>query len=185
MVSDRWCILRMAGASTMSVAQSLSDAGFEVWTPIETQRRRAPRSKALKDIVLPIMPGIVFANAVRLDDLIAMSRSPALTYKRWNSETKRMEMHGCPHFSVFRYDGRFPLIADRQLDALRQAEQRGRPRSLGPVVEVGDVVRHPAGILGGLKGVVTSTRRRTAMVMFGSLEIEIEMHELLPAKITA
>lgn len=184
-VIDRWCILRMSSGSTLQVARSLAEAGYQVWTPVETLKRRAPRSKVTREVTLPIMPGIVFAEAGRVQDLAALSHAPSLTYLRWNSETKRMEMHGCPYFSLFKYDGRYPLVADRHLDPLRQAEHRGRPRSQGPLLAVGDAVRHPAGMLGGLVGVVIKAHRKKAVVLFGSLEVEIEMSDLLPVKTAA
>ena len=184
-MTNRWCILRTAGSNTLSVARSLDESGFSVWTPVETQRRRAPRSKDVREVVMPLLPGMLFADASRLHELLTLSRSPALTSKRWNSETKRMETHGCPHFSLFRYDGRFPVVADRQLDALRQAERRGRSKAEGPLVKVGDEVPHPAGMLGGLTGVVIRAKRHKAIVAFGTLEMEIEMHDLLPAKSAA
>ncbi|KKW92260.1 hypothetical protein YP76_10030 [Sphingobium chungbukense] len=184
-MNDRWCILRMSGAATLPVATALTETGYRVWTPVELQKRRRPRSKATKEVTLPLMPGIIFAADDRLHDLVTMSRSPSLTYQRWNPETERMEIRGCPYFSVFRYQGKYPRIADRTLDPLRQAEQRGRFRAKLPTFKPGDNVRHPVGMLGGLTGVVLKVKRRKAVVMFGSLDLEVEICDLLPAKTAA
>ena len=40
-------------------------------------------------------------------------------------------------------------------------------------------------MLGGLTGVVIRAKRHKAIVAFGTLEMEIEMHDLLPAKSAA
>lgn len=187
--TSNWCILRTAGQSTLSVAASLAEAGFATWSPVETQKRRAPRSKAVRDVLVPITPGIVFAKADRLHDLVALARSPALTCQRWNAETKRMETRGCPAFSVFRHDGRFARVADRLLDPLRQAEQRAKPRSSAPVFGDGDQVRIPMSAFGGLVGIVESARRRTAMVRVrattGEMLIAVDMCDLLSAQSAA
>jgi hypothetical protein len=178
----RWCILRTSGGNTLPVARSLTAAGFGIWTPVETQKRQKPRSRVMTEITLPIIPGIIFARDDRLHELVTMARAPALTYLAWNPDRKRMERHGCPHFSVFRYQGKYPRIADRYLDPLRQAEQRGRPRSIVPALNRGDTVRHPSNMLGGLIGIVQKTKGRYAAVLFGSLEMDIEMCDLMPVE---
>jgi hypothetical protein len=180
-----WCILRMSAGSTLLVADALRETGHDVWTPTEMQKRRIGRRREVQEISLPITPGIVFARAERLHDLLALSRSPAATYQRWNGETKRMEIRGCPHFSVFRHQGKVPMVADRSLDPLRQFERRARPRDLVPSYKAGDEVRSPALIFGGMIGVVQSSHRRHAVVRFGSLEVKVEMCDLLPLRAAA
>ncbi|CCW20176.1 hypothetical protein EBBID32_45470 [Sphingobium indicum BiD32] len=185
----RWCILRMSGGNTLPVARSLGEAGFDVWTPVEVQKRRVGRDRLVREISLPITPGIVFARDDRLDDLIVMMRAPTPTFLAWNPTTRRMELHGCPYFSVFRHQGKFPRIADRQLDPLRQAERRMRPRSKEATVHAGDEVRIPSSAFGGLIGVVDKTKGRFAMVRItaaiGEMMVEVEMCDLIASKTAA
>jgi preprotein translocase subunit YajC len=167
------------------VARSLTEAGFDVWTPVEVQKRRVGREREVKETTLPITPGIVFAREDCLHDLLTLARSPVLTYLAWNPERKRMERHGCPHFSVFRHLGQYPRVADRSLDPLRQAEQRLRPREQGPLLNIGDEVRIPSSAFGGLVGIVKKVQRRVAMVRVkattGEMLIKVEMCDLLAA----
>src|SRR3546814_7537722 len=72
----RWCILRMSGGNTLPVAAALADAGFDVWTPVEVQKRRVGRKREPIGISVPITPGIVFARDSQVPDLVTLSRSP-------------------------------------------------------------------------------------------------------------
>lgn len=138
---------------------------------------------------MPITPGIVFVRDESLNELLAFARSPTPTFLRWSSERKRMERHGCPHFSVFRHAGQYPRVADRHLDPLRQAENRSRPRETAVTYDPGDEVRIPASAFGGLVGVVEKIKRRFAMVRVrattGEMLVEVEMCDLLPIKTAA
>ncbi|KMS64143.1 hypothetical protein V475_20385 [Sphingobium baderi LL03] len=187
--NDRWCILRMSGISTIPVATALTDAGFTVWTPTVTEECRVGKARERRERSVSLTPGIVFAKDDRLHDLAVMARSPALTFQRWNPETKRMERKGCPPFAVFRYQGQFPRINDRHLDPLRQAEQRAQPRDRGPHFNAGDEVRIPSAAFGGLSCVVDEVQSRFAVVRLsgsmGEMRIRVEMCDLLPAKTAA
>jgi hypothetical protein len=106
-IGARWCILRTAGRSTLSLVSSLLSAGFDVWSPrLIVSHRRGPARRRVESEA-PILATFVFARADRTRDLadaIAMQNSPH------------------PAFSIFRYYGRIPLIADHSIDHLRQAE---------------------------------------------------------------
>lgn len=187
--ATNWCILRTSGMGTLAVAQSLDAAGFPAWTPSEIRRRRVGRDRVMKETAHPITPGIVFAAYDRIPELIAFARKPALVYRQWNSEAKRMEVHGCPTFSVFRHAGRFPRIIDRHLDPLRQAEQRAQPRELAIVYSEGDAVRIPSAAFGGLSCTVMEVSGRHAVVCLsgpaGDMKIKVDMADILPAKTAA
>ena len=186
-MSAAWCILRMSSGNTLPVATALADAGFEVWTPVETVKRRVGRKREVRETTLPITPGIVFARDDRLQDLVAMCRAPALTYRKWSAERKRMEMHGCPSFSVFRHGGRFTRVADRHLDPLRIAEQQAAPRDKVPAYVAGDEVRHSGAGFDGLIGIVQQNRRQYALVMFPGFVVPVKVlaSRLLAAKAAA
>ena len=129
----------------------------------------------------------MFARGAQLHDLIALSRSPSLTYQVWNSELRHMERRGCPYFSVFRYQGQYPCVTDRALDPLRQAEQRAAPRSKTPSFVDGQAVRCPEAGFDGLVGKVQSSKGRHALVVFPgfSIPIQIDTARLLPSKSAA
>lgn len=189
MVMDRWCILRMSGSNTITVASALRKAGFEAWTPIMVEKRRVGRDRAIREVSIPITPGIVFVRSEGLGELLAFARSPTPTFLRWSSERKRMERHGCPHFSVFRHAGQYPRILDRHLDPLRQAECRSKPKAGAPTFVVGDEVRIPSSAFGGLVGLVERADGQHAQVRFkamtGELMIRVEMRDLLPMQSAA
>jgi hypothetical protein len=155
-----WFILRTSGRNTIPLAASLDMAGFEVWTPVIFERRRVPRKPDRVKIKVPLMPTFVFARASQIAGLLAESFNPT-----------------SPHadFSVFRYLGRIPLIADRDIEPLRAEERRisapDTKRSFSP----GDVVRMGQGGFAGMYGVVQqSNTRQTALCFGGRLTIKID-----------
>ncbi len=106
----RWCILRMSGGKTLAVASSLIAAGFDVWTPAETLRRkqRGPRGTFRQiDVDVPILPTFVFAREYELDALAAITR-----------------LVNSPHpaFSIFTHCGRVPTVGDRSVAGLQEEE---------------------------------------------------------------
>lgn len=161
-----WCILRTAPSRTLPLATALDAAGFRAWTPQETIVRCMPRSKAKKKISLPMMPMIVFADYEQLPIFHAISRMPVPKHDVWHEEQQRLVSHSLPSFSVFRHLDYYPRIADRSLDALRMAEQRGRPRTAPRVFQRGDAVRYADAGFEGLVGVVQSMKGRWTIVEF-------------------
>ena len=186
-MSDRWCILRMSGGNTLPVANALTEAGFDVWTPVVVEKKRTGSSRKPVERPVPLIPTIVFAQADRLHDLIVMSRSPALTHRRFNRETNRMEIRGCPHFGIFRDGGHYPLIADRQLEALRKAEFRGRSRASVHTFQPGDEVRCGQTSYGGMVGIVSTVRKHRIKVLWPEAlhEWEFEACDLIPVETVA
>lgn len=156
---NRWCILRMSGPGTMRVATSLAGAGLNVWTPVETQVRRLPRSKKTTERELPVMPTYAFAPAEHLPALLSLS----------------MAAHSAhPPFSIFRHGDHFPLIAGRSLTPLREAEDRQREaarkrqRKGAPVphFDPGTPVKVEEGAAAGMSGVVRTQKGRKVVVAF-------------------
>ena len=160
----QWCILRMSGGSTLPVAQSLAEAGFDVWTPVEVQQSRKPRSKVKVERRVPIMPTYVFARAARLADLIAIAKAPTSPH---------------PQFSVFHYAGRIPLIADRSLEPLRAAERdKTRVKDM-PVFTKGERVKLTEGGFAGMSGVVELSKGKFTLVAFPGFQVPIRISSLL------
>jgi hypothetical protein len=184
---DDWCILRMAAGSTLSVAKGLADAGYDVWTPVEQQQKRVRASRTRVKVDMPMMPSFVFARDDRLADLLALSKSPGLTYQSWDAEQRKMVTRGIPFFRVFRYLDAYPRIADRHLDPLRQAEQRRQPREKARRLMPGTKVRFPYAGFDGLVGRVEESKGRYALVCFPgfSVPIKIASDGLLPVRSAA
>ncbi|HEX7853828.1 MAG TPA: hypothetical protein VF503_09050 [Sphingobium sp.] len=173
--SSGWCILRTAGPATLTVVEALREEGYDAWTPVEVLKRRIGRKREIRETSLAITPGFAFAREDRLADLICLSRSPALTYQKWNSDTQRMETRGCPYFSVFRTNGQYARVTDRALDPLRVAEQRSRPRPKTIPFEEGTPVRCPGSGFDGLIGTVVETERRYVLVEFTGFPIPVKI----------
>jgi hypothetical protein len=113
--AQRWCILRTSGGRTLALARSLSDAGLDVWTPVQSLTKRRGRTRERVAYDAPIMPTFVFARAQHLADLERIRELPAGTH---------------PGFSIFRYLGRIPLISDLEVAGACSVEDRSRRAAL-------------------------------------------------------
>lgn len=163
--TGRWCILRTAGPRTLPLARSLAEAGFDVWTPrgwtqpakrasARPANRRTAAALAGEPVAVPIMPTFIFARADRLADLVRASRDAA-------SE------HGA--FSIFRYQGRYPLVSEADLSDLRAAEQKAdiaRRRKRTRRLVMGQRVTFDRGAFAGIEGVVEDQAGKFAIVAF-------------------
>lgn len=165
-----WIILRMAGPRTLAVAASLTQAGFEVWTPVGQTSRRRPRSKARVEQSVPVMPTYCFARAVHLHALLAEAANPATDH---------------PAFSVFRWGGRVPLISDRSLNALRVAERKRRKGKAAHTYVPGELVRVIDGPAAGMSGVVERAKGKFALVAFPGSHVPLDISTFLLVSDTA
>jgi hypothetical protein len=113
--SDRWCILRTSGGRTLALADSLTRAGFEAWSPRKTLKRAKPGVKPRLDgtrptveVDTPILPTFVFARARDLGVLAQVACADITPH---------------PAFSIFRHGGRYPEIASASVAGLQDAER--------------------------------------------------------------
>jgi hypothetical protein len=158
--AEAWCILRTAGPRTLPLVASLLEAKIEAWTPVALVRRRKPRSPAKVEVRAPMTPTFVFVREVHMPELSLLARSPISPH---------------PPFSLFRFDGRVPVIADRDIDALRSAERQAVPRRKRRTLAVGTAVRPHEGAYAGLDGVVRQSDGRYTLVAFGGwMNVQIE-----------
>lgn len=154
--AGRWCILRTSPGRTLGLLAALSAAGFDAWTPRQTQSRRRPRSKVTVELEVPIAPTFVFVRAAHVRDLAAAEAALVNPF---------------PAFSIFRHGGRIPLIADGEVDGLRQAEDRAQlqaRRKKRSAYVMGQRVRVGDGAFAGLTGVVEEGGDKFALIAFGS-----------------
>jgi transcription antitermination factor NusG len=152
-----WCILRTAPCSTLRLVQSLEEAGYEAWTPTEAVVRRARRSHPQEEQLEALMPTYVFAKFARLADLLALARSPLLSYRIWDSNKRRMVVRGHPFFRMMPGpDARFPYarVSEAQLQPLRRIADRRRPKTTSVELATGDRIRMIEGCYAGLYGTV-------------------------------
>lgn len=160
----QWIILRCSGQHTLKLANSLSAEGFDVWTPVETLRKREGPSRSRRADTLPVMPSYVFAASRHLHSLLAESEHPASQH---------------PDFSVFRHWTRIPLIADETLDPLRIAERRRTPFEKIAKFTRGEMVKLLEGGFAGLTGVVELTKGQYTLVTFPGFPMPIKISSLL------
>lgn len=166
----RWCILRTARSTTVELADALTKAGYEAWTPVEVITRRATRSRQRIDSMSAIMPTFVFADSANALELIGIASHFA---------------NDLPDFSVFRGLDRAGTITDIVLNRLRQfeedvAERRARqlPRRRAMPFTSGEEIRLNGGAFGGLVGVIDQSTDRTTYVLFGNLRVKIDTSQL-------
>jgi transcription antitermination factor NusG len=190
-----WCILRVVPRETLKLATSLAKAGFETWTPTETvkpTRRRAepwekprPLRKAAVAEPRPLVPGLVFARADRLLDLIALARFPAQTHRVWDREQRRMVLKGHPYFTLFRSGDSYSRVPDDALLPLRRSEsvRNRKPRGEVRTWKPGDRVKLVEGAYAGLHGTVVkmSKSKQTQVRFTGAIyDCEVPAWILLP-----
>jgi transcription antitermination factor NusG len=159
-LEGKWCILRTAPRSTITLARTLAEDGITVWTPTQIILRAKTRRKASVERPAPILPSFVFAAAHEAARLSLLRTLP-----------------GSRHvgFSLFRYAGRVPLIDDATLEQLRNQERSAADRyeaakrrvQIPPAFQAGQRVRVEKSAWSGLEGVVQSQAGEYAMICFG------------------
>jgi transcription antitermination factor NusG len=155
-----WFILRTAGRSTLPLASSLAEDGFEVWTPVRTMRVRVPRKNVRREVRLPMLPSYVFVRARHLNDLLDLSHME----ERPRRCGGRKPAHRS--FSIFRFLDQIQMVADASLDQLRLEERRAIPRTLGPKFVRDQIVRVGSGPFEGLRGRVERHESGYVLVIF-------------------
>lgn len=155
----KWLILRTPGRCTLPLAASLAEDGFEVWAPIEKRVVSVPRMSAKRNVVLPLMPGFVFARAVHLLHLLHLATMPTRPRR---GPGGRLAAH--ESFSVFHDQGGIPLIEDAALEPLRDAEAVAIPKQKRGEYRCGQSVRVLKGNFAGMVGVVEKSDSHTAHV---------------------
>lgn len=173
-----WCILRTSGRSTLALAESLAEDGYQVWTPVETVTKRVPRMNARRTIRQPILASYVFARAQHLVELLQLAAMPV---KPRRGAGLRKPAH--PSFSVLHAFGRIPLVADLDFTRLRELEVRRTPRKIAPYAfPLNQEVRVTGGIAQGKVGlVIRSTPAKTKILCTGDKQM-IEIPTMLLEK---
>jgi hypothetical protein len=72
-----WLILRTSSRHTMSLAKSLADDGYEVWTPVEHFIKSLP-GNVKRPVTQAMFAGYVFARASHLlDEALRLTPIPS------------------------------------------------------------------------------------------------------------
>jgi hypothetical protein len=171
-----WIILRTAGRSTLVLAASLAEDGFDVWTPAKTQTISMKR-----EVRLPMLPSFVFAKAHQLTDLIDLS-GMAFKPRRRPAPGEERDRPAHRDFSVFRYLGTIPMISDHHLDPLRLKEREAIPRKGLPSFNRGQLVRVNSGAFQGLFGRVERCKSGFALVIFTDWKRPVKIPTFLLAE---
>lgn len=171
-----WCILRCAASRTLSLASALVEAGYQAWTPVETVVARCNKTRSKDERKQPITPTFVFADYDQLSDLRRLVASPSQCFQVWDPEQRRMVTRGIPYFSLFRFDSRYPAIADRALEPLRRFERQRLPRIEPTVFEAGQKVELNGSGFDGLTGVIEGVRGRSVLVSLPGWPIAVEVN---------
>lgn len=164
-----WCILRCSGTSTLRLADSLTDAGLEAWTPVTREIRRPTGQRTREEVAVPLMSGYVFARSTHLHALLALSRSPVPQYQVWDSDQRRMVTKGHPWFRLF---SAVRFVPDRELEPLRRLERKPRPQRIERTFAIGERVRTDEAGFIGLTGTVTGVNGKIVTVAFGTWRLE-------------
>lgn len=167
-----WIILRTSGRHTLRLAETLTEDGYEAWTPVETRVFHVPRMNSKRTARLPIMPSYVFARAGNLIDLIQLAGMKPIPRRSSCRPVDRSEEWRPFHadFSVMHYHDRIPAIADAQLQSLRQLEAKKTPRQRSKPLPQGMSVRVKieGGSFAGMKGRVERSNGGYTLVFFDS-----------------
>jgi transcription antitermination factor NusG len=167
-----WCILLSSNGKTLELAASLTEDSYEAWAPVTREVTRTTEQRTREEVAVPLMPGgYVFARADRLADLLALSHSPSLQYRVWDTDLRKMVTKGHPYFRVFR-SGNHRLIPDQELEPLRRLERKPRAKRVERTFAVGDSVRTDDGGFAGLTGIVVSVKGKRIAVAFPKWGIE-------------
>lgn len=159
--AEGWCILRTSPARTLPLAASLVAAGVEAWTPTATIKRRVFRGKKqTKDHTAALTPTFVFARATAIGVLRADINAPRPVH---------------PPFSLFRHLGEIKTVSDREIERLRQAERKSKPKGKRQTVPVGSLLKPTEGPYTGMEGVVQRSDGKFTLVAFGGwMNVQIE-----------
>lgn len=150
-MTSQWIILRTAGRSTLKLADSLKQDGFEVWTPVEVVKPPLVRRQGIRAMV----PRYVFAPGELADDLLRLSHGE----------------HRHPKFNLVRLADRLARTSEAAIQQLRDAEAMTAPRKQMSPYTRGKRVRVTRGNFSGMNGIVDRSDGREAevwMTMFGN-----------------
>lgn len=161
-----WVILRTSGASTLPLAESLTEAGFRVWTPVQPAEKREGKSRSRKREVEAMVPEWVFAESHHLSELLALTHQAALIYRVWDAEKRRHVVKGHPYFRLLKDGDGFAMVGDRELESLRVEERKGKPKVKAHEFKAGDTVKVTSGPYEALTGIVEIVRAPYVSVQF-------------------
>jgi transcription antitermination factor NusG len=137
---------------------------LKCWTPAETKTERVPHSNARREVRRPILAGFVFARFEHLVDLLQLAAMPV-------KPRRGAGLHDPAHadFRVMRCFGKIPMIADRDLAALRRLEEKRTPRKRAAYAFPRNAAaRVTQGVYGGMTGIVDRSNPKETVLRFNA-----------------
>lgn len=167
---EGWIILRCAGRSTLRLAETLAEDGFEVWTPVEVVKVIVPGGYRKRRGKYALTSGYAFARGCHDHDLLRLSSAD----------------HRHPPFSLFMDDGAIAYVSDAVIEGVREAEFETHalavPRKKISPYSRGAKVSVRKGIYAGVHGEVERSDGKIAKVwlsLFGRHQrIELPVYYL-------
>lgn len=168
---EGWIILRCGGPRTLTLATSLAEDGFDVWTPARKETIRRKRWYKAKRIDRPLVPGFLFARQRHLQELLDMAK---LDIKPRRGAGLLKAAHAA--FTVLRdplIDDGFPVVADSALVELREREKPAKVKRRAHIYGNGDELKITEGCYEGMNAVFDRGDRRSSTVwisLFGRFQ---------------
>lgn len=157
-----WIILRTQGKNTLRLAQTLTEDGYEAWTPVETRKIVIPSKNVRREAKLPIMPSYVFARSAHLIDLLQLADMKPKPRRSANQPAHA-------DFSVMHFHDRIPAIPDGHLHQLRRIEAKTAPKAKAKLKFQDGVsvrVKTEGGSFAGMSGRVEKSDEGATLVCF-------------------
>lgn len=158
-MAHSWCVLRTKGQFTLPLAASLSEVGFDAWSPVEVQVTRETEHRSRVERLVAAMPTYVLAP---------LGQAGAILAERATGRHKR--------FSFMHYGEHALLVPDSQVAHLRKIEREAAARREPPNFLVGQTIRVPEGPFQGLGGTVVETKKGWVLVAFPGWAIPVDFH---------
>lgn len=140
--------------SEKKVAERLSQAGLEIYCPLETTIRQWSDRK--KKVSVPIFPSYVFLRILESDRKYVLMDPGVLNFVFWQ--------------------GRPAIIRDEEIEAIKTFHSSDEIDSMRiEAYHIGDVVDITSGSFRGMKGLVHEIGKKTVTFLVESLGVSIKL----------
>lgn len=154
-----WFLVRTSSDKTIELADILHHDGIRAWTPRVWVRKRLPRKKARKLVLIPIFPGFIFIHQNSWQDYL--------------DDYEKLYWFSKPQTWL----GDHMRIPETEMKRIYDHDKPDKPREAEPELDkfaVGDKVKATGTPFGDLVGTVTD--------VLGHGEYKIEQENLFPGK---
>lgn len=164
----KWYVIRVRPALTLSMAAELKTLNILGWTPKVWVRKRLPRKKARRLVLIPLLPGYIFIHPDAMPEFRKVNptlfwyASPYL-FNGWEMQVPQSELHVLAE-------------SDNPEKPVRPEEAKTDDEIVLAAYEVGEkvMVDHP--LVGRVPGAVTAVRGseyRVLLENFSSIPVRL------------